>query len=83
MFKLKTNNIYRLRKIAGDSFIVGPGSAYEVNDVGAEIWKGIYKNQGIDEIVKNISSDFDEPEYSIKSDVYEFVEYLKENGLVK
>lgn len=54
-----------------------------INKLGAYIWNCLKKQQTIDDIVRSICKDFvQEDKVKVKKDLLNFVNHLKEHGLV-
>lgn len=70
------NRIYRLRSLAGQSFLVGSGDAIELNEIGADIWKSLKEGKSIAEIIDSITKDYDAERNMVEDDVNGFFDYL-------
>jgi hypothetical protein len=59
------------------------GATFSTNLAGARIWKYITKGSTKDEIVDQLSTEFDVPKERVDGDVEEFVKALKHRGLLE
>jgi hypothetical protein len=59
------------------------GAAFSTNAVGARIWKDLAKGLPADEIVNRISSEFGVEREQVCKDVAEFLQRLKQAGLLQ
>ena len=86
--KIKKNFI--LREVAGTYIVVAVGEAVKnfksiinLNGTGAFLWKKLEKGATAEELVKGIIEEYEVEEEIAKKDVLEFVQRLKEKGLVE
>ncbi len=72
------------RKIDGIFFIVDAEkeTLHELNDLGSFTWNLIVKKKKSEEILKKIGEEFEVSATQAKKDFNEFVDMLKEKGLV-
>lgn len=80
---------YQLRQAAGLYWLIDTwqnGLEYQrpvvMNDSGARIWEGLQKGQDYQEIAKDLSSENGIASAEIETDIMEFVERLKEQGIL-
>ena len=81
-FKIKSNLAFR--KIDGIFFIVDAEkeTLHELNELGSFTWNLIIKKKNSEEILKKISEEFEVSESQSKKDFNDFINKLKEKGLV-
>lgn len=83
MNEIKKNEDLNIRKIGEQYYLIFKHDCYEVNIVGAIIVKNLGENINIDDFCNKISLKFDFKNFKqIKSDFFEFLFFLKENGLI-
>ena len=85
MMKFKIKSKLAFRNIGGVFFIVDAEkeTLHELNEKGSFIWKLIVKEKKSDEIVKKTSEEFEVSEKRAREDFNDFVNKLKEKGLLK
>ena len=78
-----------LREIAGDILLVPAGKTaldlngmLTLNEVGADIWKMLPEVETEEEIVARILQDYDAEPAQVRKDVSEFLERLRDLGIV-
>ena len=59
------------------------GVYYGLDPIGAKIWNLIQKPRVLNEIVEMIFSEYDVDKNRCKSDIFDLIEDLLDNGLVK
>ena len=59
------------------------GEYYSLNDTGALIWSMICTGDSFDEILNSLTSEYDNENNEIKSDLFDLIDELKSNGLVQ
>lgn len=81
---------YFLKKV-GTDFIIIPtvgnnvtmDKVFNVNEVGGRIFSLLSEGKSVDETIDIMSEEYDCPKDTLKSDVLEFVDILKEKGIYK
>ncbi len=61
---------------------VGNGMFYRANHVGASIWQRLAAGSCVDEVVRQVAQEFDQPAANITPDVIEFIEALVDQGFL-
>ncbi len=87
---MKIKPDYVLREIAGDYVLVPTGEAvakynglFAVSEVGAAILEKLPECESEDDIVAKILEEYDIDEATAKADVHEFIESLREQGILE
>ena len=87
---MRVDDGFVLREIAGDYVIIPTGKTVldfngmiTVNEVGVSIWKMLQEETTIENIVKGILGEYDADEETVKADVQEFLDRIKEAGILK
>ncbi len=87
---MKIKKGYILRDVAGVSFAVPVGEEsintnkmITVNETGKAMWKALEKNITREELIKKLSGEYDVEEDVLGSDVDEFLEKLRTEGLLE
>lgn len=80
---MKTNELYILREIAGDSLLVPVGEAAQrlngmihLTETAAFIWNHIDTAQNLDEIITLMTQEYEVDEETARTDVYGFAREL-------
>lgn len=83
---MKINGEYSVREIAGETVVVPIGETVlksnilaVLNETGKIFWEMLVKGSTEDEIVGAICNEYEIDEATVKSDLAEFVDYLKNN----
>ncbi|MDI7260511.1 MAG: PqqD family protein [Thermodesulfobacteriota bacterium] len=83
---MEENALNRLRDLAisESGFIFDPysGATFNTNETGRFIFKLLKEGIGIDEIQSEMKKNFDIGEEDLRTDIYEFINLLKENHLL-
>lgn len=86
--KIKDGHI--LRNIADEWIIVPVGARIHdfnglmtVNDTGAFLWKLLQEDQTEEELTKKLIEEYDADINIIKKDIYEFVNSLRQGGVLE
>ncbi len=83
---MESNAINRLRDLAlsESGFLFDPysGATYTVNQTGRFILQLLKEGKGIEEIQTEMRKNFDTGDEDVRSDIYEFINLLKENHLL-
>ena len=94
--QVKINLIYEIsedvvsREIEGELIIIpitsGIGDAeddlYSLNESGKSIWKHINGKNSVDQVIKNLKSEFDSSENEIKNDVFGLMNEFLRRGII-
>ena len=87
---MKIKKGFTVRNIAGSDIVVPVGNAEKIfngmitlNESGAFFWNALLKDTTVDEVVKNVTSEYDVDEERAKADVEKFIEQLRENNLIE
>ena len=85
MMKFKIKSKLAFRNIGGVFFIVDAEkeTLHELNELGSFSWNHIVKKRNSAEIVKKISEEFEVGFVQAKKDFDDFINKLKEKGLVQ
>jgi pyrroloquinoline quinone biosynthesis protein D len=65
----------------GTSIILHSGKMHTLNVLGTEIWK-LCEGKTLEEIVATLRDNFDVEEDDLRNDVVEFLDHLKQEGLI-
>lgn len=76
---LKRNINFRVRKFNRKIYIFNEEDAYEINDIGLEIYKNIGKIKKIDELFDII--DIEQTKETEKN-IIEYIKYLKQENII-
>lgn len=86
---MKIKREFALREIAGDILLVPTGKTaldlngmLTLNAVGAEIWKMLPEVENEDEIVSRLMQEYEADSKQMKHDVGEFLNKLRELGIL-
>ena len=84
------NDGYILRNIAGVHVVVPVGERVidfngmiTLNDTGAFLWKAIDMDVSIEDLPELLTKEYEVSIEDAKKDVFEFVDILKENNIIK
>lgn len=87
---MKVNKNFVVRQIADEYIIVPIGEAVinfngmvTVNEVGKFIWQQLYEDLAQDELLQRIIQEYDIDEQTAAEDMEEFLEKLKQGGLLQ
>ncbi|MBQ7266035.1 MAG: PqqD family protein [Firmicutes bacterium] len=87
---MKIKEGYLLRTVAGSNIVVpvGEGSmdfsgVIQLNDVGAFLWKILENGSDSQNLVSQLLKEYDVDEATAKNDVEDFLNKLREAGLVE
>ncbi|MCD7777883.1 MAG: PqqD family protein [Clostridiales bacterium] len=87
---MKIKKGFMLRKIQNTAVVVPFGAdsvdfnnIMNLNETGAFIWSKLESDTTEDAVVKALTSQYDIDEISAKTDVAEFIEMLRKNGLIE
>ncbi len=79
-----------LREIAGEAVLVPVGKSvleynglFALNEVGADIWKGIAAGKDEETIVAELLESYDAPEADIRRDAAQFFSELRTMGILE
>lgn len=85
---MRVDDGFVLREIAGDYVIIPTGKTVldfngmiTVNEVGVSIWKMLQEETTFENIVQGILDEYDADEETVKADVQEFLDRIKEAGI--
>lgn len=83
---MKIKGEYMLREIAGETVAVPVGGTVlnsnilaVLNGTGKLFWELLTKDMSEDEIVASVCDEYDVDADTVKADLHEFVEYLRNN----
>ena len=86
---MKIDRNFVLREIAGEYIIIPTGkTALEfnglitVNEIGMELWKMLQNEVTFDDLLNGIMEEYDVDEEIAKEDIQDFLEKLKEGGIL-
>jgi len=65
----------------GTSILLHSGKMHSLNVLGTEVWK-LCDGRTVEEIISSLGEDFDVDEEVLRKDVIEFLENIKEEGLI-
>lgn len=78
-----------LREIAGDYIIIPTGKTVldfngllTVNEVGVSLWKMLQEEVTFDQLVAGVLEEYDVEEAIAREDIQEFLDKLKEGGIL-
>lgn len=87
---MKIEKSFVLREIAGEYIIVPTGNTaldfnglITVNEVGMFLWNLLQTEVTADDLIRETMKEYDVDLETAKSDIEEFLEKLKENGIVE
>lgn len=87
---MKVNKNFVVRQIADEYIIVPIGEAVinfngmvTVNEVGKFIWEQLYNDLAKEELLQKIIQEYDIDEQTAAEDMEEFLEKLKQGGLLQ
>ena len=86
---LKISSDFILREVAGENIIIPTGQAalqfngiIAVNEVGLSIWQILQQGATFEELVAQITEEYDVDDESARADAAEFVGHLAEHGFL-
>ncbi|EKF36481.1 MULTISPECIES: PqqD family protein [Bacillus] len=79
----KKHMFVKHRSVMGKEYLVNKREAFQLDDVGAVIWRNINGKDSPEVIAKNVAEHFSCDEIVVKDDVNEYINELVENNLVK
>ena len=86
---MRINKEFVLREIAGDYIIIPIGATalefnglITVNEVGVTIWNMLQEEVTMDDLVREILSEYDVEEAVVRADVEAFLGKLVENNII-
>jgi Coenzyme PQQ synthesis protein D (PqqD) len=81
---IKTNHL-AARIIEGKAFIINTKNStlHELDETGTFIWKLIEKKKSLEEMTSLITSEFDVTSTQAENDLHEFLEALKQKGIIE
>ena len=87
---MKIKEGFLLKEVAGNNIIVPIGdnlvdfsAMITVNETGAFLWKMLEKGAEIDELVTSLTGEFDVSEEIAKEDITDFINVLKDKGILE
>ena len=87
---MKLKNEMLLREVAGEIIAIPVGKTALnfngmicLNEVGAEIWKGLQEEQSKEEILERILQEFEVSREEAAADLEEFLQQLRHNDLLQ
>lgn len=87
---MKLKNEMLLREVAGEIIAIPVGKTALnfngmicLNEVGAEIWKGLQEKQSKEEILERILQEFEVSREEAAADLEEFLQQLRHNDLLE
>lgn len=87
---MKIKDGYILREVAGTFVVISTGAeeldfkgVITVNEVGALIWKGMEEGKSKDEIIEQITTEYDVSKETASEDCDAFVKQLAEQNIVE
>lgn len=87
---MKLKNEMLLREVAGEIIAIPVGKTALnfngmicLNEVGAEIWKGLQEEQSKEEILERILQEFEVSREEAAADLEEFLQQLRHNDLLE
>lgn len=87
---MKLKNEMLLREVAGEIVAIPVGKTALnfngmicLNEVGAEIWKGLQEEQSKEEILERILQEFEVSREEAAADLEEFLQQLRHNDLLE
>lgn len=87
---MKLKNEMILREVAGEIIAIPVGKTALnfngmicLNEVSAEIWKGLQENKSKEDILESILQVFDVSREEAAADLEEFLQQLRENNLLE
>ncbi len=80
----KRNEVIKWRELGTDGILLHPGSGdyFEISETGLMIWQHVDGEKTIEEIIKDLSTQFDASYEDLARDSIEFIEELIGKGLV-
>lgn len=80
----KRNIIYRVRTINNRNILFGDDQCFELNELALMVWNNLNGKYTINELVNNISEQYDSDKESINKDVSDFIaEMIKINAILE
>ena len=86
---MKISKDFIMREIAGDHVIVPTGSTVMdfnglimVNELGAFLWERLQQETTLEELTKNVLDEYEDDENTAGQDIEEFINKLKEGGIL-
>ena len=87
---MKIKDGFLLKEVAGNNIIVPIGdnlvdfsAMITINETGAFLWKLLQNGAEIDELVTAMTGEFEVDENTAKEDINDFVNVLKEKGILE
>lgn len=87
---MKIKEGFLLKEVAGNNIIVPIGdnlvdfsAMITVNETGAFLWKMLEKGAELDELVTALTGEFDVGEEIAKGDITDFINVLKDKGILE
>ena len=81
-------NGFKIRQVAGMNILVPENEEMDfsevltMNDSAAFIWAAIQEERSFEEVLLMMKSEFDAPEDVLRADLVEFIDVLKQKGLI-
>lgn len=86
---MKLRSDFTLREIAGDYIVIPTGANYldfgaiiSLNDSGAFLWKQLQEGNSHAQLCVALAAEYGIDDKTAETDVSEFIELLKEHGLI-
>ena len=86
---MKISKDFIMREIAGDHVIVPTGSTVMdfnglimVNELGAFLWERLQQETTLEELTKNVLDEYEVDDNTVRQDIEEFINKLKEGGIL-
>lgn len=87
---MKIKNDFMLREIAGNYIIVplsgdlvDLNAMININDTGAFIFKSLETDKSLEEIVSELTSEYDIDKETAKKDINDFLDILRRNSMLE
>ncbi len=68
---------------SGFAFFPSTGETFNFNELGADIYKKLRDDADIDQLISQLTDEFDADRSIIEKDFYDFISELKKFGLLK
>ena len=87
---MKIKDGFLLKEVAGNNIIVPIGdnlvdfsAMITINETGVLLWKHLQNGAELDELVTAMTSEFDVSAEDAKSDIIDFINILKDKGILE
>lgn len=78
---LKRNIAYRVRTMSKKDYLFGNNICLELNEVAAEVWDCVNGMDSVEEIIREISDEYEVNYDDIKNDIISFMKEMLEKNI--